>query len=347
MLEKLGFLEEMSRPPRNKKNINYSDFLEDDDDEDFATAKAPPNKKARVSVKECLPDKTRMNEPVDSTAKARNERVSLDEKMFTRDLETALILSQLQSTERLDEKSEPLEDVPPVLTHFSVDSGCLDDDKPSLQPSEDAPPVLSNCSVDVASLGLDQISSDQTPLSAGCTKRKSQKTTEQQIDHNEEDEDYRPQNTPESESEVSDPDESEDEEYTVKRKQEKRKSAKKEKKTAPKAVKNEKKPMKPTKTKPQSRVKNPELSSPGVRSPSAPQPLSALNRTPSTTPVHKSPLHTSPTGGRMPKWTPPGVVGRSPGSCQSPPLKSPGLGLRLGLSRLARVKPLHSNTVAH
>ncbi|KAG7320181.1 hypothetical protein KOW79_016034 [Hemibagrus wyckioides] len=340
----------MDRPSRNKKAINYSDFL-DDDDEDFATA--PPNKKAR-GVQECQPDKTRKNQLVDLTTKARKERVSLDEKLYKRDLETALIMSQLESTEklgepissRLDEKLEPQEDVPPVLTHFSVDGSCFDGNKPPSEPSEDAPPVLSNCSVDVTSFGLDQISSEQTPSSL-CTKRKSQKVTEKQSEQNEEDEDYRPQNTPESESEFSDLEESEDEEYTVKRKQDKRKMSKKEKKTSPKAVKKEKKPAKPAKTKPQSRVKNSALSSPGVRSPSAAQPLSALNRSPSTPPVNKSALHSSPAGGRMPKWTPPGLIGRSSSSCQSPPLKSPGLGLRLGLSRLARVKPLHPNSVAH
>ncbi|XP_060758821.1 RAD51-associated protein 1 isoform X2 [Neoarius graeffei] len=344
----------MERPSRNKKAISYSDFLDDDDDEDFATAKAPPNKKARASVKECQQDKTQKNEIIDLTAKAHKERLSLDEKLYKRDLETALILSQLQSTETfqeptsngLDEKSEPCEDVPPMLTHFSVDSSCFD--KPSSHPS---PPVLSDCSVDVTCLGLDQITSE--PSSAMCMKRKSQKATKQQrcvledVKENEEDEDYRLQNTPESDSEFSDMDESEDEEYTVKRKREKLKTAKSVKKTAPKAVKKEKKPMKPDKTKPQSKVKNTVLSSPEVRSPAAAQPLCALNRTPTSPPVTKSTLHTSPAGGRMPKWTPPGLVGRSPSSCQSPPVKSPGLGLRLGLSRLARVKPLHPNTVAH
>lgn len=43
-------------------------------DEDFATAKAPPNKKARASVKECQQDKTRKNEIIDLTAKPCKER---------------------------------------------------------------------------------------------------------------------------------------------------------------------------------------------------------------------------------------------------------------------------------
>lgn len=50
-----------------------------------------------------------------------------------------------------EEKSELCEDVPPVLTHFSVDGSC--DQKPLIHPSGDSPPVLSNCSVDVTCLG--------------------------------------------------------------------------------------------------------------------------------------------------------------------------------------------------
>ncbi|XP_027009936.2 RAD51-associated protein 1 [Tachysurus fulvidraco] len=345
----------MDRPSRNKKSISYSDFLDDDDDEDFATVKVPPSKKARVSLKESQPEKSRKNELVDLPAKARKERVSLDEKLYDRHLEAALILSHLESVEKrgeplsnpLDEEVKLLEDVPPVLTHFTVDGSCFDGNKPSSLPSEDVPPVLSNCSVDVTSLGLDHISSEQMLSSAVCSKRKSHKVTEQQSKQNEEDEDYRPQNTPENESEFSDLDESEDEEYTVKRKQDKRKTSKKEKKTSPKSIKKEKKPVKLAKTKPQSKVKTSGLSSPEVRSPSAAHPLSARTRSPSTPPVNKSALQSSPAGGRVPKWTPPGLAGRNPSSCQSPPLKSPGLGLRLGLSRLARVKPLHPNSVAH
>lgn len=58
---------------------------------------------------------------------------------------------------------------------------------------------------------------------------------------------------PESDSEFSDLDESEDEEYTVKRKREKTKKAKSERKTSPKAAKKEKKQTKQAKTKPVSR----------------------------------------------------------------------------------------------
>ena len=44
---------------------------------------------------------------------------------------------------------------------------------------------------------------------------------------------------------------------------------------------------------------------------------------------------------------PTGQVGRSPGTFQDVNVKSPSQALRLGLSRLARVKPLHPNAAAH
>lgn len=53
--------------------ISNSKFLHTTD-EDFATAKAPPNKKARASLNECPNDKTRKSEAVDSVGKAHKER---------------------------------------------------------------------------------------------------------------------------------------------------------------------------------------------------------------------------------------------------------------------------------
>uniref|UniRef100_A0A673W380 RAD51-associated protein 1-like n=1 Tax=Salmo trutta TaxID=8032 RepID=A0A673W380_SALTR len=58
-----------------------------------------------------------------------------------------------------------------------------------------------------------------------------------------------------------------------------------------------------------------------------------------TLPGRPSPI--SPVGGRLLKWNPPAQSGISPSSTPNSTTKSPGQGLRLGLSRLARVKPLH------
>ncbi|XP_072529968.1 RAD51-associated protein 1 isoform X2 [Salminus brasiliensis] len=299
----------------------------DDDDDDFATVRAPLNKKARTSLKEPHHEK---NRTLNNCAKEIGgiigercrERVSLDEKLYKTDLEAALSLSLLQRTETIEPLANSHVCQPPVLTHYDVAS--------SNYPLQDLPPVLSNCSVDVTCLGLDQIISVQTPPPAISREWKTSKTREHHRqalqDENDStgDEDYKPQNTPESDTEFSDPE----------KKVEKKKPSINEKNTAPKAVKKEKNTQL-SKAKPQS------TASPGVA-----HSVSALERTLTTPPTPKL-APSSPIGGRLPKWNPPGLVGSSPTSYQSAPVKSPGLGLRLGLSRLARVKPLHPNAAAH
>ncbi|NXQ77849.1 R51A1 protein, partial [Quiscalus mexicanus] len=59
------------------------------------------------------------------------------------------------------------------------------------------------------------------------------------------------------------------------------------------------------------------------------------------------PLHaSSPVRDKKPKWTPPAPSGSSNASVKCVPVKSPTHCLRLGLSRLARVKPLHPSATS-
>ncbi|NWT90625.1 R51A1 protein, partial [Lanius ludovicianus] len=59
------------------------------------------------------------------------------------------------------------------------------------------------------------------------------------------------------------------------------------------------------------------------------------------------PLHSSsPVTDKKPKWTPPAPSGSSNASVKCAPVKSPTHSLRLGLSRLARVKPLHPSATS-
>ncbi|KFP85609.1 RAD51-associated protein 1 [Acanthisitta chloris] len=60
-----------------------------------------------------------------------------------------------------------------------------------------------------------------------------------------------------------------------------------------------------------------------------------------------SPLHaSSPVTDRKPKWIPPAASGSSNASVKNASVKSPTHCLRLGLSRLARVKPLHPSATS-
>ncbi|KFQ30860.1 RAD51-associated protein 1, partial [Merops nubicus] len=59
------------------------------------------------------------------------------------------------------------------------------------------------------------------------------------------------------------------------------------------------------------------------------------------------PLHTSsPVTDKKPKWIPPAASGSSNNSVKYISVKSPAPCLRLGLSRLARVKPLHPSATS-
>ncbi|KAK1169200.1 RAD51-associated protein 1 isoform X1 [Acipenser oxyrinchus oxyrinchus] len=136
-----------------------------------------------------------------------------------------------------------------------------------------------------------------------------------------------------SESDPDFSDEEEDvEEFTVK-KGAKVKENKKEAKLKAQSSKKEKKPLKSR----LSATVTPAAASPA---PATSHPI--LMKPSNATLTASKPLQVqSPSGARKPKWTPPAQIGRSPNTSENLAVKSPSQGLRLGLSRFARVKPLH------
>lgn len=339
----------MDRPPRSRKSVNYSDF-QDDDDEDFASAK-PPSKKARTAIKDLDSERNQRkssassSEVVDLTNSGNVKRVSLEDKLYERDLEAALTLSLLDrsGTEGREcttktEAHERSESPPPVLTHCNADEH---------QHRPDSPPVLSNCSIDGNSLGLNLIIDMKTSPPSVSKKRKVSEQQRKPLKEkdNDKDKDYDPQNTPDSESDAdfTEEEESEDETFTVTKTTNVKKIGQKTEKKTTQAAKSKKENKEKTPAK-DLKVKNSAPTPVISRSPAAS--VSGM-KTPTTPPLFKPALCSSPAGGRLPKWNPPGLVGRSPSASQNASVKSPGQGLRLGLSRLARIKPLHSNATAH
>ncbi|KAJ8391071.1 hypothetical protein AAFF_G00096920 [Aldrovandia affinis] len=326
---------EIGRPSRNKKQVNYSDIQDLDDDEDFACVKAPPNKKARMSQNKA--ERQRTTKPASETASQNeptscNVRLSLDNKLYERDLEAALTLSMLKTPEAAEELSPDDKEAKTV--------------SPSL--------LLSNCSVDVSLMGLDEITGEKefgSPSGLSRQRQAASKATEQQrrmlqeekdsTAESRRDEDYQPTCTPESESDAdfSGKDESDEEEFTI-NKVEKKKTKTMEKSARPPAPKKEKKASKSPKSKLQ------VTATPVSCSPAAVRPISVTKKPASSPPVSRPAVTVSPAGGRLPKWNPPAQIG-SPGTLQGVQVKSPGQGLRLGLSRLARIKPLHPGALGH
>ncbi|XP_074445405.1 RAD51-associated protein 1 isoform X5 [Larus michahellis] len=135
----------MARPVRrNKKVVDYSQFGDlDDDDEDFACIAAPSSKKSRTQLKDPKKDKKeKQKKPhIELTLSQKQtpcKRISLDDKLYQRDLEVALALSvkeksanilEVQNSEEQGKniESENVHRRPP-FSNCSVDSELLGED---------------------------------------------------------------------------------------------------------------------------------------------------------------------------------------------------------------------------
>uniref|UniRef100_A0A146VVC3 RAD51-associated protein 1 n=1 Tax=Fundulus heteroclitus TaxID=8078 RepID=A0A146VVC3_FUNHE len=324
----------MDRPCRRVKTkvVNYCENKDLEDDEDFACSKAPPSKKPREEMgqeKKKSAGRSSSQETTPKSVQSEKIRKPLDEKLYERDLDAAITLSLLNNSGGLTESP----------TNVKVQN-------PMDENTDPASLLLSNCCVDGALLGLDEITSEKASTASDRQRKTSTKAPEEQR-KKDEDEDYKPKVMPDSESDedFSEPDESDDEEFMVKKASKAKRKEKVPKKDKPKpspAPRKEKKRSKPSHSKPNAAAVSP----PGRSPPAAkPAPSSSASSSPASTVKPVSSL--SPAGGRLPKWTPPAQIGKSPTSSQTPAVRSPSAGLRLGLSRLVRVKPLHPSVASH
>ncbi|KAM6293773.1 RAD51-associated protein 1 isoform 1-T1 [Porphyrio hochstetteri] len=326
----------MARPVRrNKKIVDYSQFGDlEDDDEDFAHITAPSSKKSRTQLKDTKKEKKEkqkkpLKELVPSQKQTPNKRISLDDKLYQRDLEVALALS-------VKEKSGNILELP-----NSEEQG-----KGIVSENVHRKPLLSNCSVDSELLGLNQVMDDDDVPDSDCRQRTAaskvpappKKILTVDSDDGEHATASEPESVPSEESEEdSDYSEDDDEDFAIKKK----KAKGNRKKTK------QKMPAEREKKTPKSKINTtvPLLVSPS-RTTEQESGMTQRMMPGSSEPVGR-PLHTSsPVTDRKPKWIPPAASGSSNNSMKNTSLKSPTQCLRLGLSRLARVKPLHPNATS-
>ncbi|XP_061863510.1 RAD51-associated protein 1 [Colius striatus] len=298
----------MARPVRrNKKVIDYSQFGDlEDDDEDFACIAAPSSKKSRTQLRDTKKEKKEkqkkpQKELTPSQKQTPSKRISLDDKLYQRDLEVALALSI---------KEKPAD----IL---------------KLQNSEEK--------------DLNRIINDDAPRgerrerTAASKVPADQKVLTVDSDDGECATDSEPESVPSEESEEdSDYSESDDEDFAMDKK--KGKGSKNTRQKMP--AEREKKTL------------NSKISitvSPVV----SPSPITeqkfepAQKVTSSCSEAIGRPLHTSsPVTEKKPKWIPPAASGSSNNSMKYVSVKAPTQCLRLGLSRLARVKPLHPSAAS-
>lgn len=325
------------RPVRNKKPVNYSQFenSESDDDDDFVSATGPLNKKSRtpneLKLEKPKPKlKNLQKEDIPLQEKTPKKRMALDDKLYQRDLQVALALSA--------------KELPTVTIDVEGSQGSEKHDN-SERETMDKSPHISNCSVASDYLDLDKITEEDDVHSTQGRRKAASKAVVQQRkillegsdgdSANDSEPDFE---TGEDSEDVSDFSESEDnyKDFSMRKSKE---IKKKEMKVKSPVVKKEKKAK--------SKCNSLDSASAAVKSESQPSSKKvSLSSEATRKPLQiRSPSIES----KRPKWVPPAVSGRN--SSSSSPLagefvKSPNQSLRLGLSRLARVKPLHPNTAS-
>ncbi|KAM6321227.1 RAD51-associated protein 1, partial [Aegotheles albertisi] len=313
---------------RNRNSVDYSQFGElEDDDEDFACIAAPSSKKSRTQLKDPKKEKKEKQkkphkELTPSQQQAPSKRISLDDKLYQRDLEVALALS-------VKEKS----------------ANILEVQNSEEQEDEQRRPLFSNCSVDSELLGLNKVMDDDVPrgdcrqtTAASKVPAHQKKLLTIDSDDGEHPTDSEPECIPSEESEEdSDYSEGDDEDFAM----EKKKAKGNKKKTKQKMSTQGKKKT------PKSKINTTEspVVSPSRITEHKSEPTQKMMSS-SSEPVGR-PLHTSsPVTDKKPKWIPPAASGSSNNSMKYVSIKSPTQSLRLGLSRLARVKPLHPSATS-
>ncbi|KAM6383266.1 RAD51-associated protein 1 [Alca torda] len=325
----------MARPVRrNKKVVDYSQFGDlDDDDEDFACIAAPSSKKSRTQLKDPKKDKKeKQKKPhIELTSSQKQipcKRISLDDKLYQRDLEVALALS-------VKEKSANILEV-----QNSEEQG-----KNIEAENVHRRPPFSNCSVDSELLGLNQVMDDDVPRGDGRHGTAASKVSAHQkklltidSDDGERATHSEPESVPSEDSEEdSDYSEGDDEDFAM----EKKKAKGNKKKTRQKMPAQRQKKNLKSKI---NTIVSPVVSPSRIMEQKSEPTQKKMSS--SSEPVGR-PLHTSsPVTDKKPKWIPPAASGSSNNSMKYVSLKSPTRCLRLGLSRLARVKPLHPSATS-
>ncbi|KFO20232.1 RAD51-associated protein 1 [Fukomys damarensis] len=297
---------------RNKKPVNYSQFENSDSDDDFISATIPLSKKPRIAPKELKEDKPKPNlknvqkEDMLLQEKTPNKRMVLDDKIFQRGLEAALALS--------------VKDHPVVAN--------------DVQKSQDK--------------NLDRISEEGNAQHVqgkgeASSKAQQRRTGSEGSDGHSADDTEPDDASGEGSENNSDFDESEDneEDFTM-RKSKVKENKRKEVKVKSPVEKKEKK----SKSKCNALVTAGDSSPAAIKSKSQSSPKEVSSSEATWSPLQiRSPSAES----RRPKWVPPAASGSSSGDSSllgGMATKSPSQSLRLGLSRLARVKPLHPNATS-
>ncbi|XP_055213802.1 RAD51-associated protein 1 isoform X4 [Gorilla gorilla gorilla] len=301
----------MVRPVRHKKPVNYSQFDHSDSDDDFVSATVPLNKKSRTAPKELKQDKPKPN-----LNNLQKEEIPVQEKTPKKRLPEGTF-------------SIPASAVP--CTKMALDDKLYQRDlEVALALSvKELPTVTTN----------GQNSQDKSIEKHGSSKIETMNKSPH-ISNCSVASDYLGEDS-EDDSDFCESEDN-DEDFSM-RKSKVKEIKKKEVKVKSPVEKKEKK----SKSKCSALVTSVDSAPAAIKSESQSSPKKVSLSSDTT----RKPLEIrSPSAeSKKPKWVPPAASGGSRSS--SSPLvvvsvKSPNQSLRLGLSRLARVKPLHPNATS-
>lgn len=362
---------------RARKSVDYSKFGGGDDfDDDFADSTPPVSKRPKLSNNKENKEKNPSKVSSKKEAKARKplDRKTVEERIFERELQEALELSMSQSDPSQESADAPAqgsaggpaqESAPaPVLTSEGEGLVEVEDDNvpPSpIVPSIDNPPILTKQKPTDDEIEVLETDIEELPSRKRASKTKRYIDSDSEPD--EADSDFSPEDDEDSFREESDDDSDEDfncddsdsDFGSSKQKTAKKNSAKS--KTSKKSVLKGKSP------KPSTGVTKAAGNKAGrttsvKKSSSVPTPVAT------SSPAARAPPAAGLTSRKSPNWKPPGTAGEkktvttnnlarsrppinSTTTVRSPlggvNIKSPSAGLRLGLSRNMKLKPLHPN----
>ncbi|KAL4224817.1 hypothetical protein ACF0H5_015513 [Mactra antiquata] len=349
---------------RARKTVDYAHFGGDEDDDDFRDCTPPVPKRAKLSNKE---NKEKKKSEQKKENKSKQSRKSLEERLYEKELQEALQLSLSQSDGSQESSSTPIDsntnagDQPPVLIKIDDEERAPSPILPHLE-AVSVPKSSSNKAdddIEVIETNIDVIPS------SSVRGGRSNKTKKYIDSDSEPDSDFNPADA--DDSFEDDGDDSNDDDYNDEDSDsdfgssKKKKSSKKENpKAKPSAVKKSSTSKKTEKPKEVNKKPSSKSTVSTVKSSSVNGNIGKNNKT-STVTSCRTPTSSSVT--RKPlQWKPPGASGdgKSPvvtntkprlpvnSSVKMSPLggvnvKSPNSGLRLGLSRNMKLKPLHPN----
>lgn len=340
----------MSR--RSKKRVDYSQFgIQDEDDDDFAEFTPPASKRIKTSTSKT---DAKSKEPKTNKPKeGRGDRKSLNrsapsDEAFESELQLALEMSRSESqevkeespllesnkenqlqVEMEDEKAEENHDV-------SSSAGMIPDtasnicDINSEKNNLCKPATVINKSDDEIEVLATDVIEDVKPRRSSATKKIK---NQEESDFEDDMEDISSYDEDDDDDDSYDGEDSDFDDCKKKNKSKAKKSVKSS--TATKAKAATVKAPKPASSKQASKstVSKPSVKPSGSKTPST---QTAKSLVPRPSPVRRPALSSPST-----RWNPPGPAKQKDSDATS--VQSPTSGLRLGLSRNMKLKPLHPN----